>query len=65
VSLDELTNRRRPWQQRIESLALRLRTLLLSHPGSVGLLLGGPMGGPNALALGETLDVSAEAGLGR
>jgi len=64
VNLDELADRRRPWQQRIESLALRLRTHLLSHPGSVGLLLGGPMDGPNTLALGEMLlDVFAEAGL--
>jgi len=64
VNLNEFVDQRRPWQQRIESLALQLRTHLLSHPGAVGLLLGGPMDGANALALGETLlDVFAEAGL--
>lgn len=65
VSLDQLTDRRRPWQERIQALALRIRSHLLSHPGAIGLLLEGAMDGPNALALGETLlEVFTEAGLG-
>jgi TetR/AcrR family tetracycline transcriptional repressor len=65
MNLDELTDGRRPVRHRILSLTLQLRTQLLTHPEVVGLLLAGPMDGPNALALGEKLlDVLAEAGLG-
>jgi TetR/AcrR family transcriptional regulator, tetracycline repressor protein len=65
VSLDQLTDRRSSWQERIQSLALRFRSHLLSHPGAIGLLLEGAMDGPNALALGETLlEVFTDAGLG-
>jgi TetR/AcrR family transcriptional regulator, tetracycline repressor protein len=65
VSLDELTDGRRPWQQRIEALALQLRAHLLSHRGAIGLLVERAMDGPNALALDETLlGVFSEAGLG-
>ncbi|MEV4642429.1 TetR/AcrR family transcriptional regulator [Actinoplanes sp. NPDC049548] len=54
----------RPWRQRIHDLALELRAGLLRHPGAAGLVLGAPMDGPQALALGERLlDVLAEAGL--
>jgi AcrR family transcriptional regulator len=64
VDLDGLTNRTRPWRQRLQSLAIELRTHLLSHPGAVNLLLSGPMDGPNALAVGERLlEVFADAGL--
>jgi len=66
VDLDGLTDRNRPWRHRLRSLAVELRTHLLSHPGAVNLLLGSPMDGPNALALGERLlDVFADAGLAR
>jgi TetR/AcrR family transcriptional regulator, tetracycline repressor protein len=64
VDRDGLTDRTRPWRQRLQTLAVNLRSHLLSHPGAVGLLLAGPMDGPNALALGEgLLEVFAEAGL--
>jgi TetR/AcrR family tetracycline transcriptional repressor len=64
VDLAGLTNRTRPWRQRLQSLALEFRTDLLSHPGAVSLLLSGRMDGPNAVALGERLlEVFADAGL--
>jgi AcrR family transcriptional regulator len=64
VNLDGLTDRTRPWRQRLQSLAVEFRTHLLSHPGAVNLLLSGPMDGPNALALGEQLlEAFADAGL--
>jgi TetR/AcrR family transcriptional regulator, tetracycline repressor protein len=64
LDLDGLTDRTRPWRQRLQSLAVELRTRLLSHPGSVNLLLSGPMDGPNAVAVGERLlEVFADAGL--
>ena len=64
VDLDRLNDRTRPWRQRLQSLALDMRTHLLSHPGAVSLMLAAPMDGPNALALGEQLlEVFADAGL--
>jgi AcrR family transcriptional regulator len=55
----------RSWRQRIESLALELRSRLTAHPGAVNLMIGGPMDGPRALALNERLmDILSEAGLG-
>src|SRR4030095_11379638 len=45
----------RPWRERIHAFALDLRAGLLRHPGAAGLLLGAPMDGPQALALGERL----------
>ncbi|HEY2948533.1 MAG TPA: TetR/AcrR family transcriptional regulator [Micromonosporaceae bacterium] len=64
VDLDRLTERTHPWRQRLQALALELRTDLLSHPGAVSLLLSGRMDGPNALALRERLlEVFADAGL--
>jgi TetR/AcrR family tetracycline transcriptional repressor len=57
-------DRDRPWRQRVESLALDLRTRLSAHPGVVPLMIGGPMDGPNALALNERLlELLADAGL--
>jgi AcrR family transcriptional regulator len=57
-------NRRRPWRERIESLAVEVRTRLIAHPGTVNLLIVGPMNGPNALALNERLlELLADAGL--
>jgi AcrR family transcriptional regulator len=57
-------DRGQPWRQRVESLALDLRTRLSAHPGVVPLMIGGPMDGPNALALNERLlEVLADAGL--
>jgi len=56
----------RPWRQRIHDLALELRAGLLSHPGAASLVLGAPMDGPQALALGERLlAVLIDAGLER
>jgi AcrR family transcriptional regulator len=64
VNLDRLTDETYPWPQRLQALAVDLRTHLLSHPGAVRLLLSGPMDGPHALALGERLlEVFAGAGL--
>src|SRR3954449_7794788 len=48
-------DRSQPWPQRLESLALELRTRLTAHPGAITLMIGGPMDGPPALALNETL----------
>ncbi|HET6986801.1 MAG TPA: TetR/AcrR family transcriptional regulator [Kribbella sp.] len=63
VNHDRFVDRQLPWQQRVEALALELRTHLVAHPGAVQLLLGGLMGGPNALALRESLsEVLADAG---
>ena len=44
-----------PWRRRIELLAVELRERLTAHPGAVGLMIGGPMDGPRALALNERL----------
>jgi AcrR family transcriptional regulator len=63
VNHDRFIDRQLPWRQRVEALALELRTHLVAHPGAVHLLLGGPMDGPNALALREVLsEVLADAG---
>lgn len=64
VDLAGLTDRAQPWRQRVETIALELRERLVSHPGAVPLMMGGPMDGPNALALGEgLLELLADAGL--
>jgi len=53
-----------PWRVRVEALAVELRVRLSGHPGVVGLMIGGPMDGPHALALQEgLLAVLADAGL--
>jgi AcrR family transcriptional regulator len=53
-----------PWRQRVESLALELRTKLAEHPGAVPLLISRPMDGPAALTLNERLlGVLADGGL--
>lgn len=53
-----------PWRRRIELIAIELRERLKAHPGAVGLMIGGPMDGPRALALNERLmEVLASAGL--
>lgn len=44
-----------PWRDRVHVLADDLRTELLAHPGSVYLLLGNSLDGPNARAIGTTL----------
>lgn len=64
VDLAAFTDRGQPWRQTIEALALELRARLSAHPGAVPLILGGPMDGPNALALGERLlELLCDAGL--
>jgi TetR/AcrR family transcriptional regulator, tetracycline repressor protein len=66
VDHDVFVDRSRPWRDRIEALALDLRAHLSAHPGAVGLMIGGPMDGPHALALNEhLLEVLADAGLDR
>jgi TetR/AcrR family transcriptional regulator, tetracycline repressor protein len=44
-----------PWRDRVHALARELRTELLAHPGSVHLLLGNSLDGPNAKAISATL----------
>jgi TetR/AcrR family tetracycline transcriptional repressor len=64
VDHDVFADRGRPWRERVEALVLELRAKLSAHPGAVGLLVGGPLGGPNALALNERLlQLLADAGL--
>jgi TetR/AcrR family tetracycline transcriptional repressor len=64
VDHDVFADRERPWRERVEALALELRARLSAHPGAVTLMVGGPMNGPNALALNERLlEVLADAGL--
>src|SRR3954466_1490431 len=66
VDHDVFTDRERPWRERVEALALELRDRLSAHPGAVSLMIGGPMNGPNALALNERLlQLLADAGLDR
>ncbi|TCC53511.1 TetR/AcrR family transcriptional regulator [Kribbella capetownensis] len=55
VNHDRFIDRELPWRERVEALALELRTHLVAHRGAVQLLLGGPMDGPNALTLRESL----------
>jgi len=55
VDHDVFADRERPWRERVEALALELRARLSAHPGAVALMIGGPMNGPNALALNERL----------
>jgi TetR/AcrR family transcriptional regulator, tetracycline repressor protein len=64
VDHDVFADRDRPWRERVEALALDLRAHLSAHPGAVGLMIGGPMDGPHALALNERLlELLADAGL--
>jgi TetR/AcrR family transcriptional regulator, tetracycline repressor protein len=64
VDHDVFIDRSRPWRDRVEALALDLRAHLSAHPGAVGLMIGGPMDGPHALALNEhLLELLADAGL--
>ena len=66
VDHDVFADRSTPWRTRVEALALDLRAQLSAHPGAVGLMIGGPMDGPHALALNERLlQVLADAGLAR
>jgi TetR/AcrR family tetracycline transcriptional repressor len=66
VDHDVFADRDRPWRERVEALALDLRANLSAHPGAVSLMIGGPMGGPHALALNERLlELLADAGLER
>lgn len=64
VDHDVFADRTQPWRRRVEALALELRQRLCAHPGAVPLMIGGPMDGPNALALNERLlELLADAGL--
>jgi len=57
-------DRAQPWRQRLETLAIELRTRLAAHPGAVALMIGQPRTGPHALALSERLlELFADAGL--
>ena len=42
-------------RDRLLALALRLRELLTGHAGALGLIMSGPLDGPNAMRLNETL----------
>jgi TetR/AcrR family transcriptional regulator, tetracycline repressor protein len=64
VDHDVFADRERPWRERVEALALELRARLSAHPGAVSMMVGGPLDGPNALALNERLlQLLADAGL--
>ncbi|TFV70750.1 TetR/AcrR family transcriptional regulator [Blastococcus sp. CT_GayMR19] len=64
VDHDVFADREQPWRERVEALAVELRTRLSAHPGAVPLMIGGPMDGPNALALNERLlQLLSDAGL--
>jgi AcrR family transcriptional regulator len=64
VDHDVFADRERPWRERVEALALELRERLSAHPGAVGLMVGGRMEGPHALALNERLlQLLSDAGL--
>ena len=64
VDHDVFADRERPWRERLEALALELRAKLTAHPGAVGLMIGGTLEGPHALALNERLlQLLADAGL--
>src|SRR5215218_3054708 len=64
VDHDVFADRTQPWRSRVQALALELRARLCAHPGAVPLMIGGPMEGPNALALNERLlELLADAGL--
>jgi TetR/AcrR family tetracycline transcriptional repressor len=64
VDHDVFADRERPWRERVEALALELRERLSAHPGAVGLMIGGPMDGPQALTLNERLlQLLVDAGL--
>jgi AcrR family transcriptional regulator len=64
VDHDVFADREQPWRERVEALALELRANLSAHPGAVGLMIGGPMDGPHALALNERLlELLGHAGL--
>jgi AcrR family transcriptional regulator len=64
VDHDVFADRRRPWRERVEALALELRANLSAHPGAVALMIGGPMDGPHARALNERLlELLTDAGL--
>ena len=59
-----LVDPEQPWRERVRVLALDVRARLSAHPGAVALLMGGPIDGPHALALGEQLlEALAAAGL--
>jgi TetR/AcrR family transcriptional regulator, tetracycline repressor protein len=64
VDHDVFADRSRPWRERVEALAMELRSHLSAHPGAVSLMVGGPLDGPDALALNERLlQLFADAGL--
>jgi TetR/AcrR family tetracycline transcriptional repressor len=64
VHHDVFADRERHWRDRVEALAVELREKLSAHPGAVSLMVGGPMDGPNALALNERLlQLLGDAGL--
>jgi AcrR family transcriptional regulator len=64
VNHNRFTDPALPWRDRIQALALELRSEMLAHPGAVRLLLGSPRVGPNAVAVGDTLlSILADAGL--
>jgi AcrR family transcriptional regulator len=64
VDHDVFADREKHWRERVEALAVELRQRLSAHPGAVSLIVGGPMDGPNALALNERLlQLLTDAGL--
>lgn len=61
---DRFTDLALPWRDRVHAIAHALRTELFAHPGSVYLLLGSRLDGPNAQARTATMmGILADAGL--
>lgn len=64
VNHDRFTDPTLPWRDRIQALALELRSEMLAHPGAAYLLLGTRLDGPNAQAVSQTLlSILADGGL--
>jgi len=55
LDLDAASDPAVPWRDRVQALAAELRARLAEHTGAMVLVTSGPLDGPHALALNETL----------
>ena len=55
LDLDAARDAGVPWRERLHALAAELRGRLAEHPGGIVLVTSGPLDGPHARALGETI----------
>jgi TetR/AcrR family transcriptional regulator, tetracycline repressor protein len=59
-----LADRSQPWRRRIEALALKFRDQFIRHPEAIGLIVAGPLNGPQAGALNQGIrQLFTETGL--